>query len=106
MINVLAVYENGVFRPAEPLELGEGEKVQLAVYPQRVLPSARLPTPEEEAYVRRLKAAKSLTDMFEVMQTAPARPEDDYDIVRMINESRRLTGFRVPDPEPQEEQSP
>lgn len=106
MINVLAVYENGVLRPAEPLELGEGEKVQLAVYPRPDLPSARLPTSDEEAYFRRLKAAKSLTDMYAVMQTAPDRPEDDYDIVKMINESRRLTGFRIPDPEPQEEQLP
>jgi hypothetical protein len=35
-----------------------------------------------------------------VMQTAPPSPNDTDDIVAMINESRRLTGFRIPDPHP------
>jgi len=42
-----------------------------------------------------------LDEMHAVMETAPASP--DFDIVALINESRRLTGFRAPDPPPAEE---
>jgi predicted DNA-binding antitoxin AbrB/MazE fold protein len=100
MLSVLAIYEKGVLRPTEPLDLKEGQRVQLSVYPQLPLQSLRSPTPEEEDYARRLKAAKSLTEMFAVMQTAPPSPNDTYDIVAVINESRQLTGFRLPDPQP------
>jgi predicted DNA-binding antitoxin AbrB/MazE fold protein len=103
MISVQAIYENGVLRLTEPIGLKEGQRVQLSVYPDQPLQSFPPPTPEEEDYARRLKAAKSLTEMFAVMQTAPSSPCDTLDIVALINESRRQTGFRLPDPPPTEE---
>jgi predicted DNA-binding antitoxin AbrB/MazE fold protein len=100
MISVLAIYEKGVLRPTEPLDLKEGQSVQLSVYPHLPLQPLRSPTPEEEDYARRVKAAKTLQELHAVMQTAPPSPNDTDDIVAMINESRRLTGFRIPDPHP------
>ena len=100
MLSVLAIYEKGVLRPTEPLDLQDGQCVQLSVYPQRPLQSLPSPTAEEVDYARRLKAAKSLTEMFAVMQSAPPSANDTYDIVAMINESRQQTGFRMPDPHP------
>lgn len=98
MTTVLAVYEGGVLRPVEPLALPEGQAVQVTVYPQPPLLPLRPATSEEEDYTRRLKAATTLEEMFAVMATAPPTPDDDYDIVQLINESRRLTGFRPPEP--------
>ena len=102
MTSVLAVYENGVLRPREPLNLAEGQEVTVTV--TEALPPLkplRPPTPEEEDYARRLKAAKNIQELFAVMDTAPPDPnmDENFDIVKAINESRRLTGFRMPDPE-------
>jgi len=44
--------------------------------------------------------SKSLEEMFAIMETAPSSPDDTYDIGTMIDESRRLTGFRLPDSDP------
>jgi predicted DNA-binding antitoxin AbrB/MazE fold protein len=35
-----AIYEHGVFRPTEPVELAEGERVQIVVFSSGALPSA------------------------------------------------------------------
>jgi predicted DNA-binding antitoxin AbrB/MazE fold protein len=95
---IRAVYEGGVLRPVEPLALAEGQTVDVTIAATKeVGPSAPVPTSEEEDYMRRIKAAKSLEEMYTVMETAPTSP--DYDIVKMVNESRRLTGFRMPDPD-------
>jgi hypothetical protein len=56
-------------------------------------------------YARRLQGVATLEEMFEIMAYAPATAEDDFDIVEQINESRRLTGFRMPDPGPDAEGS-
>ena len=101
MMSVMAVFENGVFRPREPLNLSEGQSVQLSVYPQIPLVPLRSRTPEEEDYDRRLMACKTLKEAFAVMDEVP--PSEEFDVVKAMNESRRLTGFREPDPEPREE---
>jgi hypothetical protein len=85
------------------LNLPEGQKVQVAVYPSNDLPSLRPPTPAEEDYARRLKSAKTIEEMHAIMETAPPSAEGEFDILQMINESRRLTGFRMPDPEQTDE---
>src|SRR5947209_3034813 len=100
MIDVPAIYENGVLRLTEPVALRDGQRVRVSVEPVPDVPAIRPPTPEEEGYARRLLEAKSLEEMHAVMETAPPSPDLDYDILAMINESRRLTGFRMPDPEP------
>jgi hypothetical protein len=105
LTTILAIYEGGVLRPVEPLALPEGQAVQLTVYPHPPFLPARPPTPEEEDYARRLQAAPTLEEMFAVMATAPPTPDDEYDILHQINESRRLTGFRIPDPDTAGEES-
>jgi predicted DNA-binding antitoxin AbrB/MazE fold protein len=101
---IRAVYEGGVLRPTKPLTLPEGETVDLIIT-QIKSPGTQLrePTPAEEDYAQRIKAARSLKEMFVVMATAPLAPEDEFDIVKEINQSRLVTGFRVPDAEPAEE---
>lgn len=100
MMSILAVYENGVLRPSEPLELAEGQSVQLSVYSIPTDHPLRPRTPEEQDYCHRLQSAKTMAEMMAVIETAPPSPDGDYDIGKTINESRRLTGFRMPDPEP------
>jgi predicted DNA-binding antitoxin AbrB/MazE fold protein len=101
---IRAVYEGGVLRPTKPLDLPEGETVDVIIT-QMKSPGPRLrePTLAEEDYARRIRAAKSLQEMFAVMATAPLAPEDEFDIVKEINQSRQLTGFRMPDPDLAEE---
>ena len=95
MINVQAVYENGVLRPEEPLKLTEGERVSISVSP--------IPKVETlEQWGQWLRAAKSVEEWAELANACPD-PGPDIDIMKAINESRRLTGFRMPDPEPSSE---
>jgi predicted DNA-binding antitoxin AbrB/MazE fold protein len=95
---IRAVYEGGVLRPTEPLALPEGETVEVIItQPKTSVSQLRDPSPAENEYAQRIRSAKSLSEMFDVMATAPVSPEDEIDIVKEINESRRLTGFRMPD---------
>lgn len=93
-ITIQAVYEGGVLRPTQPLPLAEGETYIITVH--NVAPIAtplRHLTPEEEDYVRRLKATRSLEEMFAVMETAPPCPED-YDLLEALNQNRKAMGER------------
>jgi predicted DNA-binding antitoxin AbrB/MazE fold protein len=98
MTTVRAVYENGVLRPTQPLALAEGETVELTV--SKPAATEKPPLTLEE-WGRRLMAAKNVQEWVELANSCPD-PGPDYDIMKAINESRRLTGFRVPDPEPGE----
>lgn len=108
-MTVQAVYQGGVLRPVQPLPLDEGETVDVTIAKARPAmgtgPALRPPTPEEEDYIRRMKAATSLEEMFAIMDTAPPTPDDGFDIIKAINETRRLTGFRMPDPDSAGEES-
>src|SRR4051812_40271058 len=109
-LTIRAVYEGGVLRPLEPFDLPEGEIVDVMIAKANpssgsLGPPLRAPTPEEADYARRMKAARSLEEMYAIMATAPPSPADTEDIVKRINESRKLTGFRMPDPDPAEEES-
>jgi predicted DNA-binding antitoxin AbrB/MazE fold protein len=95
---VLAVYENGVLHPTRPLELAEGETVELTV--SKPKPPERPPVSMEE-WERRLRSAKTIQEWVDLANSCPD-PGPDYDIMKLLNESRRLTGFRLPDPEPGE----
>jgi len=87
-MTVRAVYEGGVLRPIEPLALLEGETVDVTITQTEPLgPPLRAPTPTEEDYARRISAAKSLEEMFAAMAMAPRSSEDEYDIVKAINET-------------------
>jgi predicted DNA-binding antitoxin AbrB/MazE fold protein len=99
--SIRAVYQDGVLRPDEPLDLKEGEVVQVIVNkaPPVEMPKG-LMTPEQEAYCRRLRAAKTLAEALDVMATAPPDPRtDDYDLCRALNENRKATGERLLYPE-------
>lgn len=98
---IQAVFEGGVLRPTKPLALTEGETVEVIIAEMNSFrPQIREATSEEEDYARRIRRAKSLQEMFAVMATAPLTDGDEFDIVKEINKSRQLTGFRMPDPEP------
>ena len=101
MINVMAVYENGVLTPREPLKWTEGQIVQRAVDPRQPVVPLRPPTAEEAEFTRRIHATKTLEELFAVID-ASAHTLEEYDVVKAMNDSRRLTGFRMPDPEPEE----
>jgi predicted DNA-binding antitoxin AbrB/MazE fold protein len=104
-INVRAIYENGVLRPVEPLTLPEGEAVDLTIATTTAAPFLRAPTPDEEDYTRRVKAAKSLDEMYAVMATAPKLPEG-YDLCRALNANRKATGERLPFEDPDDGSTP
>jgi predicted DNA-binding antitoxin AbrB/MazE fold protein len=102
-IMVRAVYENGVLRPVEPLGLPEGVTVSVTITSAGpALPVIRRPSSEEECYARRLKAARSLDEMFTVMENAPRMPEG-YDLGAALNANRRLSGERLVFPEHDDE---
>jgi predicted DNA-binding antitoxin AbrB/MazE fold protein len=83
-MTTLAVYENGVLRPAGPLPLAEGETVELAV-------SRVQKPPSEEAVIGRIKAAKNLTELFAAYESLPA-PPDGYDLMTALARNRELAG--------------
>ena len=92
-VRITAVYENGVFRPTGPVALADGQTVDMLV---SGLP--RLPTPlVDDEYSQRLAAAKTLTELFEVMDSAPDE-DDGYDFFEAMNENRRMVGGRIPYP--------
>ena len=84
-ITVSAVYQNGVLRPQYPLpmEWKEGETVEVTVAKAKPVE----PLTDEEA-ARRIKAATSLPECFEIMGNLPPWP-DDYDILKALEENRR-----------------
>jgi len=94
-ITVQAVYENGVLRPVEPLALPEGVTVAVTITAAGPFHSVmRAPSQEEESYARRLKAARSLDEMFAVMANAPRMPEG-YDLGAALNTNRKAAGERL-----------
>jgi predicted DNA-binding antitoxin AbrB/MazE fold protein len=92
---ISAVYENGVFRPTEPLAFKEGETVSLIVAPAST----------NSEWEQRIRNAKTIHEWIALANASPGE-DSDFDIVKAINESRRLTGFRMPDPEPTAETKP
>jgi predicted DNA-binding antitoxin AbrB/MazE fold protein len=98
--NIRAIYEGGVLRPIDAIFLAEGEAVNVAItqFDQPESP-VRHTTTEEADYARRIRESKSLQEMFTVMASAPTSNVEMIDIVNELNQSRRLTGFRQPDPD-------
>lgn len=96
MTTVLAVYENGVLRPARPLELAEGETVEVTVSKPK---PAEVPISDEE-FIRRVEGCKTYHEWLELTKLLP--PDDGgYDIVKALDENRRWSGERplLPDDE-------
>lgn len=78
MTNVTAVFENGVFRPTGPVELADGQKVQLTIHP---------PTTMDE-WRARLKATTTYKEWMELANSCPD-PGPDYDMDAMLEATRR-----------------
>lgn len=100
MISVTAVYENGVLRPTTPLELREGQTVEVTV--------SDPPQPMTfEEWKEKMQATKTFREWADLAGACPATDDDpDYDIVKAINETRKVTGFRVVDPAYRDEEKP
>jgi predicted DNA-binding antitoxin AbrB/MazE fold protein len=79
----LAVYENGVLRPVQPLPFAEGETVKIAVSGQEIT-SPPLPPPEAEL---RLRTAKTLRELFDVFESTP-ESDEGYDLLQALDENR------------------
>jgi predicted DNA-binding antitoxin AbrB/MazE fold protein len=84
---ILAVYENGVLRPTQPLPLAEGATVEVTV----TSPSPAPPPADEGDILRRMEAAKSLEELFALANQLPPAA-DGYDLCQALNENRRLNG--------------
>jgi predicted DNA-binding antitoxin AbrB/MazE fold protein len=83
VVNIRAIYENGVLRPEQPLPLAEGEWVDIRL--TRSDPAGmKLTEPIEQ----QLRAAKTLAEMFAVVDALP-ESEDDYDLLRALDENRK-----------------
>ena len=82
---VKAIYSNGVLTPTEPLPLAEGTAVQVTVDPT--------PTPEEEAVMRQLMAARTPAEYYAAMEASRALdPPGTYDVLDEMDKWRRATG--------------
>jgi len=90
----------------EPLRLADGETVEVTIA-RPAPPSAALPTPTpaEDTYARRIKAARSLEEMYAIMATASPLPEG-YDLSQALNANRKETGERLLFGEPTKEDTP
>lgn len=79
-ITTTAVYENGVLRPTRPLDLKEGQTVQLTV-------STPPPRPSDEEIVAMMKAAKSPEELFAIANAYSTAP-GGYDLCEALNRNR------------------
>jgi predicted DNA-binding antitoxin AbrB/MazE fold protein len=108
-ITIRAVYENGVLRPDQPLELAEGEAVQVTVTPWRLQPlSLPPPTPEQAEALRRISEAKTLDAMWAALDAAEdlfPSPPDGYDLLKALDENRKFSGWYRPLTPPAEGES-
>jgi predicted DNA-binding antitoxin AbrB/MazE fold protein len=92
-MTVRAVYEGGVLRPVEPLVLEEGEAVDVTI---ATPPSD--PPPSEEEILQKIDASKNLRELFEIMDSLPPDVDEDYDIVKALDENRRWSSGQSPHP--------
>ena len=83
MDTVKATYMCGMLRPAEKLDLVEGETVEVTI--------RRTMTPEEEEAVRRIRSAQTIDEWVEAANAAPGYPEG-YDIIEALNANRHRSG--------------
>ncbi len=98
MIRVMAIYENGILKPFEPLSFAEGQAVELSVSVLQPITPLRPPTTEEAEFAVRVKAAVSLKELFAIIDTAPTE-STGYDLFHALDENRKSTGERLLYPE-------
>lgn len=79
-VSTTAVYENGVLRPVRPLDLKDGQTVQLTVAPR----------PSDEEIIAMMNAAGSLEELFAIYNRYPDDSTDGYDFLKALDENRRI----------------
>jgi predicted DNA-binding antitoxin AbrB/MazE fold protein len=87
-MTVRAVYEGGVLRPAQPLQLKEGEAVDVTI---ESVPAA--PQLSDEELIRRIGACQSYSEWKDLMDQQPL-DDGSYDIITALDENRRWSGER------------
>lgn len=86
MVRIIkAVFDNGTFRPLEPVPYCPGETFDL------VVASA---AEASDPYLERMRAAKTLAEMYEIVDSAPDEFPPDYDIEAALNANRLFSGER------------
>ena len=98
MIRVLAIYESGILKPFEPLSFAEGQTVELSVSALQPLAPLRPPTTEEMEFAVRVKTAKTLDELFAIIDAASTE-SNGYDLCPALDENRKSTGERLLYPE-------
>jgi hypothetical protein len=95
MIVTNAAYHNGLLEHSEPSEQEEGQNVQSQNKPN-IMPTLqkRVLTQAELQVIEQIKQASSLEELHRIINASPIR---EPDILEAINNSRRETGFRIPD---------
>ncbi len=85
-----AIYENGVLRLDEPLEFPEGTRVSFVL-------TTPVPVmgPPRDAFDRRLDEAKTMKEVFEIMNEMPPEGDPSYDLEAALRENRGIS-LRVP----------
>jgi hypothetical protein len=91
-MTIPAVFSNGVFTPTQPPALAEGTPVSLT-YDVKAPPPADSPAkpPTDEELIARIKAAKTLQELFATREGLSTE-DGDYDIERRLSENRKFSG--------------
>ena len=99
-----AVYEGGVFRPTEPVNLKEGDRVQLSVVKPVSIKgkisneSGTDLSRDQRMALRRLAEATTIEarqDAFnDALPLFPDEPEEEYDLMAHLELNRAATGER------------
>ena len=101
---IRAVYEGGVFRPTEPVNLNEGDRVQLSVVKPvsvkgkiSIESGTNLSRDQRMALCRLAEATTRETKQVafnEALSLFPDEPEDEYDLISHLELNRAATGER------------
>jgi predicted DNA-binding antitoxin AbrB/MazE fold protein len=84
---VTAVFENGLLRPTKPLQLRNGDRVEITV--ETPVPATTSP---DEA-IRRIRDAKTFDEWIAAAAAAAdLEPDDGYDLEKALNDNRRAAG--------------
>ncbi len=86
---IRAVFQAGMLRPLQPLDLTEGETVEVTVARDEL---PLLPLSEEEL-IQRIQSAQTISEWVEATKLLPA-DDGGYDIVKALNDNRIWSGER------------
>ena len=86
---VTAIFEKGVLRPTHPLALKEGERVEFTI-------DAQAEDGTKNEILDRIRGAKSFEEWIAAAdEAAKLEPDDGYDLLEALNETRRQAGERL-----------